>query len=39
MDELMAFRINTVLQLFSVYSFIFANRYPIYVDSVCRTDT
>lgn len=38
MDEPMASRINTVLELFSIFSFIFANRFPIYVDSASCTD-
>lgn len=29
MDEPMAARINTVPELFPIYSFIFANRFPI----------
>jgi len=37
MDEPMASRIRTVLELFFFYSFIFASRFPIYVDSAFRT--
>ena len=39
MDEPMAFRVITVLEFFFIYSFIFADRFPIYVDSVCRRAT
>ena len=39
MDEPMAFQKHPILELFFVYSFIFASRYPIYVDSALRTDS
>jgi len=38
MDEPMASRIRTVLEIFFIYSFIFAYRFPIYVDSASCTD-
>ena len=38
MDEPMASRIRTVLEPFFIYSFIFASRFPIYVDSASCTD-
>jgi hypothetical protein len=33
MDEPMASQIRIVLELFFIYSFIFASRFPIYVDN------